>query len=147
MRIVLALVAGLVFGLGLLLSGMADPAKVLGFLDLAGTWDPSLAFVMAGAVGIATIGFALARRRTTSLLGETMQLPAKRAIDRRLIAGSLLFGAGWGLAGFCPGPAIVALGLGSGQAIVFVIAMLAGMGLFELIERRARAKVVAERER
>ena len=147
MRIALALVTGLVFGLGLLLSGMADPAKVLGFLDLAGAWDPSLAFVMAGAVCVATIGFALARRRTTSLLGETMQLPAKRTIDRRLIAGSLLFGAGWGLAGFCPGPAIVALGLGSNQAVAFVVAMLAGMGLFELAERRVRAKVVAERER
>ena len=140
MRIALAFVTGLVFGLGLLFSGMADPAKVLGFLDLAGAWDPSLAFVMAGAVGVATIGFALARRRTTSLLGETMQLPTRRAIDRRLIAGSLLFGAGWGLAGFCPGPAIVALGIGSASAAAFVGAMLGGMGLFELFETRSRDK-------
>ncbi len=147
MRIALALIAGLVFGLGLLLSGMADPAKVLGFLDIAGTWDPSLAFVMAGAVGVAAIGFALARRRARSLLGEPTQPPTKRVIDRRLIGGSLLFGAGWGLAGFCPGPAIVALGLGSGQAVVFVAAMLAGMGLFETIEHRARANVAPERER
>ena len=138
MRTALAFVAGLVFRLGLLLSGMADPAKVLGFLDLAGAWDPSLAFVMAGAVGIATFGFALARRRTRSLLGEAMQLPTKRTLDRRLLAGGLLFGAGWGLAGFCPGPAIVALGLGSGRAVVFVVAMLAGMGLFELIDSRRR---------
>ena len=138
MRTALAFVAGLVFGLGLLLSGMADPAKVLGFLDLAGAWDPSLAFVMAGAVGVATFGFALARRRTRSLLGEAMQLPTKRTLDRRLLAGGLLFGAGWGLAGFCPGPAIVALGLGSGRAVVFVVAMLAGMGLFELIDSRRR---------
>ena len=138
MRSVVAFIAGLVFGLGLLLSGMADPAKVLGFLDLAGPWDPSLALVMAGAVGIGVIAFALARRRSRSLFGDAMQLPTKRAIDRRLIAGSLLFGAGWGLAGFCPGPAIVALGLGSGRAVVFVVAMLAGMGLFELIDSRRR---------
>ncbi len=138
MRSVVAFIAGLVFGLGLLLSGMADPAKVLGFLDLAGPWDPSLALVMAGAVGIGVIAFALARRRSRSLFGDAMQLPTKRAIDRRLIAGSLLFGAGWGLAGFCPGPAIVALGLGNGKAVVFVAAMLAGMGLFELIEARRR---------
>ena len=138
MRSVVAFIAGLVFGLGLLLSGMADPAKVLGFLDLAGPWDPSLALVMAGAVGIGVIAFALARRRSRSLFGDAMQLPTKRAIDRRLIAGSLLFGAGWGLAGFCPGPAIVALGLGNGKAVVFVAAMLAGMGLFELIDSRRR---------
>jgi uncharacterized membrane protein YedE/YeeE len=138
MRTVIAFIAGLVFGLGLLLSGMADPAKVLAFLDLAGPWDPSLAMVMTGAVGVGAIAFALARRRSRSLLGEAMQLPAKRRIDRRLVAGSLLFGAGWGLAGFCPGPAIVALGLGSGKAVVFVAAMLAGMGLFELVEARRR---------
>jgi len=140
MRILVALVAGLVFGLGLLLSGMADPAKVLGFLDLAGRWDPSLALVMAGAVGVGAIAFARARTRTTSLLGADMQLPTKRTLDRRLIAGSALFGAGWGLAGFCPGPALVALGLGESKAVVFVAAMLAGMGLFELIEAHRRSK-------
>jgi uncharacterized membrane protein YedE/YeeE len=131
-----AFIAGLVFGLGLLLSGMADPAKVLGFLDLAGAWDPSLAFVMAGAIAVGLIAFAIARRRTVSLLGADMKLPTNRAIDRRLVLGSLLFGAGWGLAGFCPGPALVALGMGTGKAVVFVLAMLAGMGLFELVERR-----------
>ena len=134
MRTPVAFVAGLVFGLGLLLSGMADPAKVLGFLDLAGAWDPSLMFVMGGAVGVGVVAFAAARRRTRSLLGEPMQLPTKTAVDRRIIAGALLFGAGWGLAGFCPGPALVALGLGEAKAVVFVAAMLVGMGLFELVE-------------
>ena len=135
MRVATAFLAGLVFGLGLLLSGMADPAKVLGFLDLAGAWDPSLMFVMGGAVGVGAIAFAVARRRRQSLLGEPLQLPAKTTVDRRLLLGALLFGAGWGLAGFCPGPAIVALGVGEAKAVVFVLAMLAGMGLFELIER------------
>jgi len=138
MRILLVFVAGLVFGLGLLLSGMADPAKVLGFLDLAGAWDPSLAFVMAGAIAVAAPAFALARRRAKALLGGPMQLPTATAIDRRLVLGSLTFGVGWGLAGFCPGPALVALGLGAPQAVVFVAAMLAGMGLFELIEARRK---------
>jgi uncharacterized membrane protein YedE/YeeE len=140
MRTLAASIAGLVFGLGLLLSGMADPAKVLGFLDVAGAWDPSLIFVMGGAVGVGAVAFAAARRRARSLLGDTLQLPTKTAVDRRLLAGALLFGAGWGLAGFCPGPAIVALGLGEAKAFVFVGAMLAGMGLFELaglIRRRA----------
>jgi uncharacterized membrane protein YedE/YeeE len=142
-RTLVAFVAGLVFGLGLLLSGMADPAKVLGFLDLAGAWDPSLMFVMGGAVGVAAVAFAVARRRTRSLLGEPLQLPTKTAVDRRLLAGALLFGAGWGLAGFCPGPAIVALGVGEAKAVVFVAAMLAGMGLFELVgflRRRAPSR-------
>ena len=136
MRIVTAFLAGLVFGLGLLLSGMADPAKVLGFLDLAGAWDPSLMFVMGGAVGVGVVAFALARKRARSLLGEPMQLPTKTSIDRRLLLGALLFGAGWGLAGFCPGPAVVALGAGEAKAVVFVLAMLAGMALFELVEAR-----------
>ena len=133
-----AFVAGLVFGLGLIVSGMANPAKVLAFLDLAGPWDPSLAFVMAGAVGVGLVAFAIARRRRVSFLGAAMALPAASAIDGRLVGGSLLFGIGWGLAGFCPGPALVALGLGQGKAVVFVVAMLAGMGLFEVFERRAR---------
>ena len=136
MRIVTAFLAGLVFGLGLLLSGMADPAKVLGFLDLAGAWDPSLMFVMGGAVGVGVVAFALARKRARSLLGEPMQLPTKTSIDRRLLLGALLFGAGWGLAGFCPGPAVVALGAGEAKAVVFVLAMLAGMALFELVAAR-----------
>jgi hypothetical protein len=132
-----ALLAGIVFGLGLVISGMANPAKVLGFLDLAGPWDPSLAFVMAGAVGVGVIAFALARHRTLSLLGAEMKLPRTGQIDRRLVIGSLTFGVGWGLVGFCPGPALVALGMGQTKALLFVACMIAGMGLFEWLERRA----------
>lgn len=135
-----SLLAGAVFGLGLLVSGMANPAKVLGFLDLAGPWDPSLALVMAGAIAIASIAFGIAGRRPLTLIGREMQLPSSRAIDRRLVAGSLLFGIGWGIAGFCPGPALVALGMGEGKALVFVLAMLAGMGAFELFERRGHPR-------
>jgi hypothetical protein len=134
----LALAAGLVFGLGLVVSGMANPAKVLGFLDLAGHWDPSLAFVMGGAIAVALPAFALAKRRRTSLLGAPLQLPTSSAIDRRLVLGSLAFGIGWGLAGFCPGPALVALGMRRWEVLWFVLAMLAGMGAFELLERRAK---------
>jgi hypothetical protein len=130
-----AFFAGLVFGFGLLISGMANPAKVLGFLDLAGAWDPSLALVMAGAVAVAAIAFALAGKRTAALLGAPMALPSNRNIDPRLVVGSLAFGVGWGLVGFCPGPALVALGTGHLKALVFVAAMLAGMFVFELIER------------
>jgi uncharacterized membrane protein YedE/YeeE len=136
MPLVTALLAGLVFGLGLIVSGMADPAKVLGFLDLAGAWDPSLALVMAGAIAIGLVAFTLARRRTRSLLGLPMQLPQGRGIDRRLALGGIAFGIGWGLAGFCPGPALVALGMGEAKAAVFVLAMLAGMGIFEWVEGR-----------
>lgn len=139
MNVLAAFLAGLVFGLGLIVSGMADPAKVLGFLDLAGAWDPSLALVMAGAIAVGLPAFALARRRSASLLGAPMDLPGARHLDQRLIGGSLLFGIGWGVAGFCPGPALVALGMGHAKALVFVAAMLAGMGLFELLERRRRA--------
>ena len=134
-----SLLAGLVFGLGLIVSGMADPAKVLGFLDLAGSWDPSLAFVMAGAIAVAALAFALAKTRTMSFLGRDIMLPGSSDIDRRLVIGSLLFGIGWGVAGFCPGPGLVALGMGEIKALVFVGAMLAGMGLFELLERRKQA--------
>lgn len=133
-----AFVTGLVFGIGLLVSGMADPSKVLGFLDLAGGWDPSLAFVMIGAIAVGAIAFRFARRRARSFLGGVMHLPTSRDIDRRLVIGSLAFGIGWGVAGFCPGPALVALGAGEIKAAVFVLAMLAGMGLFELLESRGR---------
>ncbi|MFS2007848.1 DUF6691 family protein [Duganella sp. CT11-25] len=132
----ISFICGLIFGVGLIISGMANPAKVLGFLDLAGTWDPSLAFVMAGAVFIGFFAFLYAARRKTTLLGKELKLPTATKIDRRLVLGSILFGAGWGLAGFCPGPALVALGTVSPKAILFVLAMLAGMGVFELIERR-----------
>jgi len=136
MTIFASWVAGVIFGLGLIVSGMADPAKVLGFLDLAGAWDPSLAFVMAGAISVAAVAFAVARKRTVSFLGAAMNLPKTRRIDRRLVAGSLMFGIGWGVAGFCPGPGLVALGMGEIKALVFVVAMLAGMGLYEVLERR-----------
>jgi uncharacterized protein len=139
MVIVTALLAGLLFGIGLIVSGMADPAKVLGFLDLAGAWDPSLALVMAGAIAVAVGGFALAERRDRSLLGLPMVLPPKNPVSRRLVLGSVAFGAGWGVAGFCPGPALVALGMAQTKAMVFVAFMLLGMGLFELVERRRAA--------
>jgi uncharacterized membrane protein YedE/YeeE len=139
MTLLTSLLAGLVFGLGLIVSGMANPAKVLGFLDLAGAWDPSLAFVMVGAIAVGLVAFAVARKRSVSFLGADMKLPTARDIDRRLVGGSMVFGIGWGVAGFCPGPGLVALGIGEAKAIVFVAAMLAGMGLFELLERRRQA--------
>jgi uncharacterized membrane protein YedE/YeeE len=139
MLVIASLLAGLVFGLGLIVSGMANPAKVLGFLNLAGPWDPSLALVMVGAIAVGLVAFHVARKRTTSLLGAAMELPISRQIDRRLVLGSVLFGVGWGIVGFCPGPAIVALGMGQAKAVVFVVAMLFGMGIFELFERRKQA--------
>ncbi len=134
-----SLLAGLVFGVGLIVSGMANPAKVLGFLDLAGPWDPSLAFVMGGAILVGLVAFRFGSKRTRSLLGAEMKMPTARGIDRRLIIGSTLFGIGWGVAGFCPGPALVALGMGQMKAVIFVAAMLAGMGVFELLEWRGRS--------
>ncbi|GBO82631.1 MULTISPECIES: YeeE/YedE family protein [Marinobacter] len=134
-----SLFAGLVFGLGLIVSGMANPEKVLGFLDIAGAWDPSLAFVMGGAIMVGVVAFAVARKRTLSFLGFHMKMPTSNHIDKRLILGGLMFGIGWGIAGFCPGPGLVALGAGEIKAAVFVAAMVAGMGIFEVIER-SRAK-------
>jgi uncharacterized protein len=125
-----AFAAGLVFGLGLIVARMVDPAKVLGFLDLAGAWDPSLAFVMGGAVAVAAVGFRLAARRSNPLAASQFQLPAGRGIDSRLMVGSALFGVGWGLVGICPGPGIVALAFGNGKAAVFMAAMVAGMALW-----------------
>ncbi|MFA5630879.1 MAG: DUF6691 family protein [Porticoccaceae bacterium] len=129
-----AFLAGLLFGAGLLVSGLANPAKVLGFLDIAGAWDPSLALVMAGAIVIGFIAFRVAGQRQRSLLDGPMRIPTRRDIDSRLVLGSLGFGIGWGLAGFCPGPAITGLGAGEAKAAVFVLAMLAGMGIFEMLE-------------
>ena len=132
-------IVGLLFGLGLLLSGMTDPGKVLSFLDLFGQWDPSLAFVMGGAILIGFFAFALAKKRTTSFLGGALRLPTSNVIDKRLVIGGLLFGAGWGLAGFCPGPALVSLAAGQEKALIFVAAMVIGMAVFELITWRAAA--------
>jgi uncharacterized membrane protein YedE/YeeE len=131
-----AFAVGLVFGLGLIVSGMTDPSKVLGFLDVAGRWDPSLAFVMAGAILVGLIAFRVAAGRDLSLLGEPMRLPTAAHIDRRLVLGSLAFGAGWGLAGFCPGPALASLASGGAKPLIFTAAMVAGMAIFELFERR-----------
>ena len=131
MQIFTALLAGLIFGLGLILSGMANPAKVLGFLDLAGAWDPSLMFVMGGAIGVAFVGFATAARRKLTPSGQPINLPTASRIDRPLVIGALLFGIGWGIAGFCPGPALVGVGMLEPKALLFVVAMLAGMALFE----------------
>ena len=143
MRLLFSLLSGLVFGIGLFISGMSNPAKVRGFLDLAGSWDPSLALVMGGAILVATPAFWLARRRRTALLGDAMQLPAAQAIDRRLLLGSLAFGAGWGIAGFCPGPALASLLALVPQAWIFVAAMLVGMLVFEALERRKAARTTA----
>lgn len=144
MHLLTALLSGLLFGLGLVLSGMSDPAKVLGFLDLAGNWDPSLLLVMGGAVAVASLLFPFAARRPRSLLGEVMRLPTATRIDRRLVLGGLAFGVGWGLAGYCPGPALVSLPQGDMKTWLFCVSMLAGMALFALFERaKARAASAA----
>jgi len=142
MSVLTALLSGLVFGLGLIVSGMANPAKVLGFLDLGGAWDPSLALVMAGAILVGFFAFLVAKKRTRSFIGADMKLPTASAIDRRLLAGSALFGAGWGIAGFCPGPGLVALGMGESKALVFVVAMLVGMAIFNWRENQERTKAL-----
>jgi uncharacterized membrane protein YedE/YeeE len=127
MRELMALLSGLIFGLGLILGGMTDPGKVKGFLDVAGAWDPSLALVMGGAIAVGVFAFTAAQRRSRSWSGDRMDIPTSRVIDARLIFGGVLFGAGWGIGGFCPGPALVAMSSGLGSAAVFVTAMLAGM--------------------
>jgi uncharacterized membrane protein YedE/YeeE len=138
-----ALAAGLLFGLGLVVSGMVNPAKVLGFLDIAGAWDPSLAFVMAGAIPVAMIGFRLGARRAAPLCAPRFSTPVRKPVDAKLVGGAVLFGLGWGLAGFCPGPALAALGVGGWKAALFVAAMLGGMGLFHVAV--ARPAVTAAR--
>lgn len=140
MQIVVAFLTGLMFGLGLILSGMTDPSKVIGFLDLAGHWDPSLVFVMAGAVLVGVIAYQFAKGRKTSFLGDVMRLPTADQIDRRLVLGGLAFGVGWGLAGYCPGPALVSVVQGGMKPLIFVIAMLVGMGVFEIQGRMAQAR-------
>lgn len=139
MQILIALLAGLLFGVGLIVSGMTDPARVLAFLDLAGAWNPSLALVMGGAIVVALPAFVLAAKRQRSLLGADMQLPTATRIDRRLALGALAFGVGWGLVGLCPGPALALITSGSSKVALFVISMLAGMLIFEWLERRRTA--------
>lgn len=137
MRWLTAFICGMVFGLGLLLAGMVDPTKVLGFLDLAGQWDPSLGLVMVGAIGAALIPLQWSSKRTRSMLGLPMRMPTARGLDRRLVGGSLVFGVGWGIAGVCPGPALALVLSGHWQILVFVFAMLAGMAIFNLLESRS----------
>lgn len=136
MNIFFSWFVGLIFGIGLIIAGMSNPAKVLGFLDFAGKWDPSLAFVMVGGILIASIGFVVAKKRTLSVLGLQMRFPTSTKIDRPLILGGAIFGIGWGIAGICPGPALVLIGGGVFKGVVFVVAMLAGMALFELFTRQ-----------
>lgn len=141
MQVLMAFLTGLIFGLGLILSGMTDPSKVLGFLDLAGEWDPSLAFVMGGAVIVGSIAFHFSKGRTASLLGDVMRLPTATKIDMPLVLGGLTFGVGWGLAGYCPGPALASLAQGGTKPLIFVAAMLAGMGIYEIQNRRAASRL------
>ena len=135
MKNFMALLSGLLFGLGLILSGMTDPSKVLGFLDLAGNWDPSLAFVMGGALLVGSLVFPFAIKRPKSILGDAMRLPTATQIDRWLVLGGLTFGVGWGLAGYCPGPALASVAQGGMKPLLFFAAMLAGMAVYELLER------------
>jgi uncharacterized protein len=150
MSVVIQFAIGLIFGLGLVLSGMSNPAKVLNFLDLAGIgaglWDPSLAFVMMGAVATAFIGFRLVLRRPRPIFGERFQLPATTELDSRIVAGPAIFGIGWGLAGFCPGPAFVALGYGTSAAVLFVIAMFCGMAIARTLANLQRALAAQSQE-
>jgi uncharacterized protein len=142
--VVAAFAAGLLFGLGLALSGMLDPARVRGFLDIGGAWDPSLVFVLGGAVSVSALGYAISRRLRRPALAETFDLPTSRRIDAPLVVGAALFGIGWGLSGFCPGPAVAALSTGAGPVLVFVTAMLLGMAVHALRARRSRAAVTPE---
>jgi hypothetical protein len=135
MHVVTAFIVGLIFGIGLIVAGMTDPAKVQGFLDLAGDWDPSLALVMGGAILVGLVAFRIAGTRERALLGDAMRLPTATRIDRRLVLGGLAFGAGWGLAGLCPGPALASLATGGAKAMIFTSAMMAGMVVFEFLER------------
>lgn len=134
-RIIVGLLAGLLFGLGLTVSHMIDPAKVIGFLNLAGHWDPSLVLVLAAAVTVAGAGFAIARRRSAPFCDARFAEPARTQLDMRLVGGAVLFGVGWGLVGYCPGPALASLSVGGVAPVVFVAAMLAGMLLFNLLDR------------
>lgn len=135
MKNIYALLAGLIFGLGLIVSGMANPEKVIGFLNIFGRWDPSLAFVMGGAIFVGVFSFKYIVKREKTLLGGSLHLSNEKSINKRLIFGSLIFGLGWGVAGFCPGPALVSLGMGSLKGVLFVIAMLAGMLVFKLVQK------------
>ena len=135
MQWIAAGLAGLLLGMGLILSGMANPAKVIGFLDVAGPWDPSLGLVMGGGLVVGSIGFALLKKQPKTLTGEPLNLPTSRKIDLRLVLGSVLFGIGWGITGICPGPGLVLLGAGIPEGIVYIASLLGGMTLYSLIEK------------
>jgi uncharacterized membrane protein YedE/YeeE len=138
-----ALIAGILFGIGLAVSQMVSPAKVLGFLDLFGRWDPSLAFVMAGALAVALVGFRLIEARTAPVFAERFEKPARRDLDARLIVGAAIFGVGWGLAGYCPGPAIASLAFGMPEAVIVVLAMAIGAWIQRMGDRPAAVSPAA----
>jgi uncharacterized membrane protein YedE/YeeE len=140
-----AFIAGLLFGSGLILSGMSNPAKVLAFLDVAGRWDPSLLFVMVGAILVAAIAFRVGGARARTVFGGTIHMPGAARVDGRLVFGSVVFGVGWGLVGYCPGPALTSLGVGGWPTLLFVAAMIAGMAVFEVSERIAAWRAARER--
>lgn len=137
MALLAALLIGMVFGAGIAIAGMANPAKILNFFDIAGDWDPSLAFVMGGALSVALIGYRFVLKRPGPVFDSRFHLPTRRDIDPALIGGSALFGIGWGIGGFCPGGSIPAIGLGKPQAMLFVLAMLAGIWLARSLRRRS----------
>ena len=138
MKNIMTLLSGLIFGLGLIISGMTNPAKVIGFLDIAGVWDPSLMFVMLGGIAVAFVGFKFIQDKSLTVFDDPIHLPGTKHISKELVIGSLLFGAGWGLAGFCPGPALVALGAGYKEAFIFVIAMIVGMTIHDYLFKACR---------
>ncbi len=131
---IIGLLAGLLFGFGLLISGMTDPAKVQGFLDIFGGWDISLVLVMGGGLAVALVGVQLAKRQPTSWIGTVIEMPTKTTINKRLLIGAMLFGIGWGLVGICPGPGIVLLGTGQWQAYIFIPALILGMLIYQWLE-------------
>lgn len=138
MKNIMTLLSGIVFGLGLIISGMTNPAKVIGFLDIAGAWDPSLMFVMIGGIAVAFVGFKFVQDKTQTMFDEPIHLPGTTHISKELVIGSLLFGAGWALAGFCPGPALVTMGAGYKEAFIFVMAMIVGMTIHDHLFKACR---------
>jgi len=137
MKLLFALITGIVFGIGIALSGMMDPAKVLNFFDIAGTWDPSLAFVMGGALMVTFFGYRFVWKRSAPLFGEEFQIPSSKIIDNKLVGGSALFGIGWGIAGFCPGAALPALGTGRWEVLLFLASVALGMSIHKLIRPKS----------
>lgn len=136
MLVTLSFISGLLFGFGLIISGMANPEKVLNFLDLYHAWDPSLAFVMIGAISVGVIGFSLAKHRKVTLFNVPLSLPSNNKIDLPLVAGAAIFGIGWGMAGICPGPSLVLFGAGVGKGMLFLLAMLPGMWIVDRFQRK-----------